>query len=123
MSIKSGTLLIGINETAKFLKHEYQYPMLVKQFSRFYFKVISKYSHVLNTSSTEKSVGTRCSDVYGDVVFKFRRIVGKADCFGTIQNILIFRNNVQVLSLAIKRQVTRGYSAVNCMRVFLPRND
>ena len=65
--------------TAKLLKQEYRYYKLRKAFSKFYrhhFDIVSKYNVGLKTIFLQ---GHSEPEFYGDLVFKFRKIIGKND--------------------------------------------
>ena len=64
--------------TAKLLKHGYRYHKLRKAFSKFYHRyseLIVKYNIGLKTL-LQQGISEPIS-VYGDLVYKFKRIVGK----------------------------------------------
>ena len=65
--------------TAKFLRQRYRYYKLRKAFSKFYrrhFDLVSKYNVGLKTFLLQ---GLSELELYGDLVNKFRRIIGKYD--------------------------------------------
>ena len=64
--------------TAKLLRQEYRYHKLRKAFSKFrrHFDIVSKYNVGLKTLLLQ---GLSEPEVYGDLVYKFRKIIGKND--------------------------------------------
>ena len=65
--------------TANFLRQGYRYHKLHKAFSKFYrrhFDIVSKYNVGLKTLLLQ---GLSGPEFYGDLVYKFRKIVGKND--------------------------------------------
>ena len=65
--------------TAKLLKQGHKYHKLRKAFSKFYrrhFCLVSKYNVSLKTLLLQ---GLSEPDLYGDLVYKFRNIIGKTD--------------------------------------------
>ena len=65
--------------TAKLLRQGYRYHKIRKVFSKFYrrhFDIVSKYNVGLKTLLLE---GLSEPEFYGDLVFKFRKIIGKND--------------------------------------------
>ena len=65
--------------TAKLLKQGYRYHKLRKAFSKFYrrhFDIVSKYNIGLKTFLLQ---GLSKPEFYGDLVCKFRKIIGKND--------------------------------------------
>ena len=65
--------------TAKFLRHGYRYHRIGKAFSKFYrrhFDIVSKYNVGLKTLLLQ---GLSEPEFYGDLVYKFRKIIGKND--------------------------------------------
>ena len=65
--------------TAKLLKQGYRYHKLRKAFSKFYwrhFDIVSKYNVGLKTLLLQ---GLSEPEFYGDLVYKFRKIIGKND--------------------------------------------
>ena len=65
--------------TAKLLRQGYRYHKIRKAFSKFYrrhFDIVSKYNVGLKTLLLE---GLSESEFYGDLVYKFRKIIGKND--------------------------------------------
>ena len=64
---------------AKFLRQGYRYHKLCKAFSTFYrkrFDIVSKYNVGLNTLLLE---GLSEPEFYSDLVYQFRKIIGKND--------------------------------------------
>ena len=65
--------------TAKLLRQGYRYHKIRKAFSKFYrrhFDIVSKYNVGLKTLLLQ---GLSEPEVYGDLVYKFRKIIGKND--------------------------------------------
>ena len=65
--------------TAKLLRQGYRYHKLRKAFSKFYrrhFDIVSKYNVGLKTLLLQ---GLSEPEFYGDLVYKFRKIIGKID--------------------------------------------
>ena len=65
--------------TAKLLRQGYRYHKLRKAFSKFYrrhFDIVSKYNVGLKTLLLQ---GLSKPEFYGDLVYKFRKIIGKND--------------------------------------------
>ena len=65
--------------TAKLLRQAYRYHKLRKAFSKFYrrhFDIVSKYNVGLKTLLLQ---GLSETEFYGDLVYKFRKIIGKND--------------------------------------------
>ena len=64
--------------TAKLLRQGYTYHKLCKAFSNFYrhFDIVSKYNVGLKTLLLQ---GLSASEFYGDLVYKFRKVIGKND--------------------------------------------
>ena len=65
--------------TAKLLKQRYRYHKLRKAFSKFYrrhFDIVSKYNVGLKTLLLQ---GLSEPEFYGDLGYKFRKIIGKND--------------------------------------------
>ena len=65
--------------TAKLLQHGYRYRKLRKTFSKFYrqhYELVSKFSVGLKTLLHQ---GLSEPEFYGDLVYKFKKIVGRAD--------------------------------------------
>ena len=73
--------------TAKLLRQGYRYHKIPKAFSKFYrrhFDIVSKYNVGLKTVLLQ---GFSEPEFYGDLVYKFRKIIGKNDlpyCFKKI---------------------------------------
>ena len=61
--------------TAKLLRQGYRYHKLRKAFSKFYFDIASKY----NVGPKTLLQGLSEPEFYGDLVYKFRKIIGKND--------------------------------------------
>ena len=65
--------------TAKLLRQEYRYHKIRKAFSKFYWRhsdIVSKYNVGLKTLLLQ---GLSEPEVYGDLVYKCRKIIGKND--------------------------------------------
>ena len=65
--------------TAKLLRQGYRYHKIRRAFSKFYmphFDIVSKYNVGLKTLLLE---GLSAPEFYGDLVYKFRKIIGKND--------------------------------------------
>ena len=65
--------------TAKLLRRGYRYLKIRKAFSKFYrrhFDIVSKYNVGLKTPLLQ---GLSESEFYGDLVYKFQKIIGKND--------------------------------------------
>ena len=65
--------------TAKLLRQGYRYHKLRKAFSKFYrqhFDIVSKYNVGLKTLLLQ---GLSEPEFYGDLVYKFRKIIGKSN--------------------------------------------
>ena len=63
--------------TTKLLRQGYRYHKIRKTFSQFYrqhFNIVSKYNVVLKTLLLQ---GLSEPEFYGDLVYKFRKIIGK----------------------------------------------
>ena len=77
--------------TAKLLKQGYRYHKIRKEFSKFYYRhseLIVKYNIGLKTLQQQ---GISEPIFYGDLVYKFKRIVGKpnfSDQFKKIVNVI-----------------------------------
>ena len=66
--------------TAKLLQQGYRYHKLRKTFSKFYrrhYELISKYNVGLKTLLSE---GLSEPEFYGDLVYKFKKLIGSNDC-------------------------------------------
>ena len=79
-SVMLMTLILVIRFlTAKLLRQGYRYHKIRKAFSKFYrrhFDIVSKYNVGLKTLLLE---GLSEPEFYGDMVYKFRKIIGKND--------------------------------------------
>ena len=91
--------------TAKLLQHEYRCHKLQKAFSKFYprhFELVSKYNTGLRSLLQQ---GLSEPELYGDVVYKFRKIVGKPEFSDQFKNIMIrykrIGNNVDVMRQSV----------------------
>ena len=62
--------------TAKLLRQGYRYHKLRKAFSKFYFDIASKYNVGPKTLLLQ---GLSEPEFYGDLVYKFRKVIGKND--------------------------------------------
>ena len=65
--------------TAKLLRQGYRYHKIRKAFSKFYrrhFDIVSKYNVGLKTLLLQ---GLSEPEIYGDLVYKFRKIIGRND--------------------------------------------
>ena len=74
--------------TTKLLRQGYRYHKIRKAFSKFYrrhFDIVSKYNVGLKTLLLE---GLSEPEFYGDLVYKFRKIIGKND-FPYFKNIIV----------------------------------
>ena len=83
--------------TAKLLKHGYRYHKIRKAFSKFYYRhseLIVKYNIGLKTLLPQ---GISEPIFYGDLVYKFKRIVGKPNFSDQFKNI-------------VKRYIRVGYN-------------
>ena len=67
--------------TSKLLKQGYQYHKLCKAFSKFYYL----HSELLKDSSASRHIRAA---IYGDLVDKFKRIVGKPNFSDQFKNIV-----------------------------------
>ena len=75
--------------TAKFLRQGYRYHKLRKAFSKFYrrhFDIVSKYNIGLKTLLLQ---GLSEPEFYGDLVYKFRQIIGKSDFLYHFKKIIV----------------------------------
>ena len=75
--------------TAKLLRHGYRYHKLRKAFSKFYrrhFDIVSKYNVGLKTHLLQ---GLQEPEFYGDLVYKFRKIIGKNDFPNQFKKIIV----------------------------------
>ena len=71
--------------TAKLLQEGYRYHKLRKTFSKFYrkhYELISKYNVGLKTLLSE---GLSEPEFYGDLVYKFKKLIGINDFFFSVQ--------------------------------------
>ena len=71
--------------TAKLLQQGYRYHKLRKTFSKFYrrhYELVSKFNVGLKTLLHQ---GLSEPEFYGDLVYKFKKIVGRADFSGSVQ--------------------------------------
>ena len=74
--------------TAKLLQQGYRYHKLRKAFSKFYrrhFELVSKYNTGLRSPMQQ---GLSEPEFYGDLVYKFRKIVGKTEFSDQFQKIV-----------------------------------
>ena len=75
--------------TAKLLQQGYRYQILRKTFSKFYrrhYELVSKFNVGLKTLSHQ---GLSEPEFYGDLVYKFKRIVGRADFSDQFKKIIV----------------------------------
>ena len=75
--------------TAKLLRQAYRYHKLRKAFSKFYwrhFDIVSKYNVGLKTLILQ---GVSEPEFYGDLVYKFRKIIGKNDFPNHFKKIIV----------------------------------
>ena len=75
--------------TAKLLGQGYKYHKIRKAFSKFYrrhFDIVSKYDVGLKTLLLQ---GLSKPAFYGDLVFKFRKIIGKSDFPYYFKNVIV----------------------------------
>ena len=75
--------------TVKLLRQGYRYHKLRKAFSKFYrrhFDIVSKYNVGLKTLLLQ---GFSEPEFYGDLVYKFRKIVGKNDFLYHFKKIIV----------------------------------
>ena len=75
--------------TAKLLQQGYRYHKLHKTFSKFYrrhYKLVSKFSVGLKTLLHQ---GLSEPEFYGDLVYKFKKIVGRADFSDQFRKIIV----------------------------------
>ena len=76
---------------AKLLRQGYRYHKLRKAFSKFYrrhFDIVSKYNFGLKTLLLQ---GLSEPEFYGDLVYKFRKIIGKNDFPYHFKKIIVMR--------------------------------
>ena len=82
--------------TAKLLQQGYRYHKLQKTFSKFYcqhYKLVSKFNVELKTLLHQ---GLSEPEFYGDLVYKFKNIVGRADFSDQFRKISYFTNVLDV---------------------------
>ena len=75
--------------TAKLLQQGYRYHKLRKTFSKFYrrhYEVVSKFNVGLKSLQHQ---GLSEPEFYGDLVYKFKKIVGRADFSGQFRKIIV----------------------------------
>ena len=75
--------------TAKLLQQGYRYHKLRKTFSKFYrrhYELVSKFNVGLNTLLHQ---GLSEPEFYGDLVYKFKKIVGRADFSDQFRKIIV----------------------------------
>ena len=75
--------------TAKLLRQGYRYHKLRKAFSKFYprhFDIVSKYNVGLKTLLLQ---GLSEPEFYGDLVYEFRKIIGKNDFLYHFKKIIV----------------------------------
>ena len=75
--------------TAKLLKQAYRYHKLRKTFSKFYrrhYELVSKFSVGLKTLLHQ---GLSEPEFYGDLIYRFQKIVGKADFSDQFKTIIV----------------------------------
>ena len=75
--------------TAKFLQQGYRYHKLRKTFSKFYrrhYELVSKFNDGLKTLLHQ---GLSEPEFYGDLVYKFKQIVGRADFSNQFRKIIV----------------------------------
>ena len=75
--------------TAKLLQQGYRYHKLLKTFSKFYrrhYELVSKFNVGLKTLLHQ---GLSESEFYGDLVYKFKKIVGRADFSDQFRKIIV----------------------------------
>ena len=80
--------------TAKLLRQQYRYHKLRKAFSKFYrrhFDLVSKYNVGLKTLLLQ---GLSEPEFYGDLVYKFRKIIGKYDFSYHFKKIIACYKNI-----------------------------
>ena len=86
------TLLCNKVLTAKLLRQGYRYHKICKAFSKFYrghFDIVSKYNVGLKRLLLE---GLSEPEFYGDLVYKFRKIIGKNDFPYHFKKIIVRKN-------------------------------
>ena len=75
--------------TAKLLQQGYRYHKLRKTFSKFcrrHYELVSKFNVELKTLLHQ---GLSELDIYGDLVYKFKKIVGRADVSDQFRKIIV----------------------------------
>ena len=80
--------------TAKLLQQGYRYNKLRKTFSKFYrrhYELVSKFSVGLKTLLHQ---GLSEPEFYGDLVYKFKKIVGRADFLDQFRKIIVGYNRI-----------------------------
>ena len=80
--------------TAKLLRQGYRYHKLRRAFSKFYrrhFDIVSKYNVGLKTLLLQ---GLSEPEFYGDLVYKFRKIIGKNDFPNHFKKIIVRYKNI-----------------------------
>ena len=89
--------------TAKLLQRGYRYHKLRKTFSKFYrrhYELVSKFNVELKPLLHQ---GISEPEFYGDLVYKFRKIIGRADFYDQFKNIIV-RNKRIGYNINIMRQ-------------------
>ena len=89
--------------TAKLLRQGYRYHKIRKAFSKFYrrhFDIVSKYNVGLKTLLLQ---GLSEPEIYGDLVYKYRKIIGKND-FPYLFKKIIVRYKKIVYNIDVLRQ-------------------
>ena len=82
--------------TAKLLQQGYRYHKLQKTFSKFYrrpYELVSKFSVGLKTLLSQ---GLLKPEFYSDLVYKFKKIVGKADFSDQFKKISFVTNVLDI---------------------------
>ena len=82
--------------TAKLLQQGYRYHKLRKAFSKFYrrhYELVSKFSVGLKTRLHQ---GLLEPEFYGDLVYKFKNIVGTADVFDQFRKLSFSKNVLDI---------------------------
>ena len=100
--------------TAKLLRQGYEYHKLRKAFSKFYwlhFDIVSKYNVGLKTLLLQ---GLSEPEFYGDLMYKFRKIIGKNDFPYHFKKIIICYKNIGY-NIDVLRQT--AYLVVNPIKV------
>ena len=92
--------------TAKFLQQGYRYHKLRKTFSKFYrrhYELVSKFNVGLKTLSHQ---GLSEPEFYGDLVYKFKKIVGRADFSDQFRKIIIrykrIGDNINIMRQSVR---------------------